>query len=233
MPDALRLEKATLVELQEDFTTPKSGGLNVTVQFNPETLHLTYSNNISRNRNAGRKGSPSRMQFVGEDTASLSVELVFDITSTMPNSVGAVSDVSDLTSQVKYFITPQSQSRKQGPPYVPPALGFRWGAFHFEGIMKELNETLEFFSNDGHPLRASIHFSMQRQRSNQSQGTGTPFGTSTAGTVPYTSASAGETVQQIADSQGQGNNWQAIAAANGIENPRILRPGQLINVNVG
>ena len=36
----------------------------------------------------------------------------------------------------------------------------------------------------------------------------------------------------IADSQGKGNNWQDIAAANGIENPRMLQPGQLLDMNV-
>ena len=36
----------------------------------------------------------------------------------------------------------------------------------------------------------------------------------------------------MAASRGLGDNWQAIAAANGIENPRLLTPGQLINMNV-
>jgi hypothetical protein len=45
-------------------------------------------------------------------------------------------------------------------------------------------------------------------------------------------ASAGATVQGLAASAGLGDNWQAIASANGIENPRLLAPGQLINLNV-
>jgi nucleoid-associated protein YgaU len=36
----------------------------------------------------------------------------------------------------------------------------------------------------------------------------------------------------MAAEQGLGDNWQAIAQANGIENPRLLAPGQLINLNV-
>jgi hypothetical protein len=39
-------------------------------------------------------------------------------------------------------------------------------------------------------------------------------------------------LQSIAAQAGMGDNWQAIASANGIENPRILAPGQLINLNV-
>jgi nucleoid-associated protein YgaU len=39
-------------------------------------------------------------------------------------------------------------------------------------------------------------------------------------------------LQGLAASQGRGEQWQAIAAANGIENPRLLQPGQLIDMNV-
>jgi hypothetical protein len=38
-------------------------------------------------------------------------------------------------------------------------------------------------------------------------------------------------VQSVADSQGKGDNWQDIASANGIENPRLLQPGQLLDLN--
>ena len=53
-----------------------------------------------------------------------------------------------------------------------------------------------------------------------------------AGTKPLTPAPAGSTVQSLADHEGQGANWQAIAAANNIENPRLLAPGQLIDLDV-
>jgi hypothetical protein len=39
-------------------------------------------------------------------------------------------------------------------------------------------------------------------------------------------------LQGLAASQGLGDSWQSIAAANGIENPRLLQPGQLINMQV-
>ena len=53
-----------------------------------------------------------------------------------------------------------------------------------------------------------------------------------AGTRPLAAAPAGSTVQGIASAQGKGDNWQAIAAANNIENPRLLQPGQLIDLDV-
>ena len=35
----------------------------------------------------------------------------------------------------------------------------------------------------------------------------------------------------MADRQGKGDNWQDIASANSIENPRLLQPGQLLDLN--
>jgi hypothetical protein len=46
-----------------------------------------------------------------------------------------------------------------------------------------------------------------------------------------TPAPKGKSVQDLADSQGKGDSWQLIAAANNIENPRLLQPGQLVDLN--
>ena len=56
-------------------------------------------------------------------------------------------------------------------------------------------------------------------------------GLSLPGTQALTQAPAGATLQDLAAQAGLGDNWQAIAAANGIENPRRLAPGQFINLN--
>ena len=57
-------------------------------------------------------------------------------------------------------------------------------------------------------------------------------GATTPGTAPLEHAAAGSTVQGIADAAGSGVNWQSIAAANGIENPRLLAPGTLLDLNL-
>ena len=109
--------------------------------------------------------------------------------------------------------------------------------------MDSLEESLEFFSNDGRPLRASMSLALSRQKIRAfkiiEQRRPPPPAASTvadpgapAGTKPHTPAPAGATVQSLADQEGQGANWQAIAAANNIENPRLLAPGQLIDLDV-
>jgi hypothetical protein len=109
-------------------------------------------------------------------------------------------------------------------------------------MMDSLEETLEFFSTDGKPLRASLVVSLSQQKitrffdpNNATAGsTATPpgAGPSPAGTRPLTASPAGASLQALADIHGPNVSWQSIASANGIENPRLLATGQLIDLNL-
>ena len=71
-----------------------------------------------------------------------------------------VDDVRKLTQKVVFFITPQPEGNK----FVPPAVRFLWGSFQFDGLMESLEESLEFFSNEGKPLRASMSLNLSQQK---------------------------------------------------------------------
>ncbi len=243
MTTSTRPAKAQLIELDANFQT-KSGGKTVTVQFNPETLKVSFANQLVQPANAGGGGSgragdqsgPATRQFVGAGTTKLSLQLWFDVNAALPESKSGVIDVRELTKDVAYFITP----KPEGQQFVPPAVRFLWGSFQFDGLMDSLEESLEFFSDEGLPLRASMSLSMSQQKIQefagrqggaQPPGAGGPGG-GAPGARPLIQISAGLTLQGVAASQGQGANWQAIAAANGIENPRLLPPGQFIDINL-
>lgn len=239
MPDSVKLEKAQLWELEPDFKNEKEGGKRVTVQFNPETLKVSFANQIATPEGAGdQKGTPAR-QFVGAGTTKLALQLWFDVSSPLseqatPEGETAVTDVRKLTQEVAYFITPIEEGKK----FVPPAVRFLWGSFQFDGIMDALEETLDFFSSEGKPLRASMTLSLSQQKitkftfrdtgSSPGSGTATP----PAGTKKMTQAPANSNLQNLASNQGRGDQWQQIAEQNGIENPRLLQPGQLIDMDV-
>ena len=234
----LKLEKAQLWQLEDNFSKEKDGGKRVTVQFNPESLKVSFANQIEKAEGAGdQKGSPA-IQFVGAGTTKLSLQLWFDVTQPVseaatPQGEKDVTDVRKLTQEVAFFITPIEDGKK----FKPPATRFLWGSFQFDGIVESMEESLEFFSPEGKPLRASVSISLTAQKITKfafrkvedQPGTG---GSPAPGTKPMTQAPAGSTVQGLADGQGKGDNWQAIAAANGIENPRMLQPGQLLDMNV-
>ena len=233
----LKLEKAQLWQLEDNFSKEKDGGKRVTVQFNPESLKVSFANQIEKPEGAGdQKGSPA-IQFVGAGTTKLSLQLWFDVTQPVseaatPEGEQTVTDVRKLTQEVAFFITPIEDGKK----FKPPATRFLWGSFQFDGIVESMEESLEFFSPEGKPLRASISLNLTAQKITKfafrpvedQPGTG---GAPAPGTKPMTQAPAGSTVQGLADGQGKGKDWQSIAAANGIENPRMLQPGQLLDLN--
>ena len=263
MADPPRLERAQLIELERDFSNTKSGGKVVNVQINPESLKVSFANQLQPPANGGDRRGSQGLLFVGAGTTKLTLQLWFDVTGELPQDKTGTTDVRDLTKEVVYFITPQDDpnaassgggggagggggggggGQSTAPPKVPPGVRFSWGTFRFDGIMESLEESIEFWSSDGKPLRSSLGISLSQQKITNAfnpataggqAGQGVPAapGGGTPGTRPLTAAPAGATVQGLAAGIGAGASWQAIASANGIENPRALAPGQLIDLS--
>jgi Contractile injection system tube protein len=236
----VKLQKAELRQLDADLRNEIKKENWTKLQFNPETLKLTFANQIQTPSGAGdQSGTPSR-QFVGAGTTKLALTVYFDASAPPAEGEQAVDDVRKLTQKVAYYITPQEEDKH----FIPPAVRFLWGSFQFDGIVDGLEESLEFFSSEGKPLRATMSLTLSQQRITKftfrdtgaggglGSGAGLPGGAS-PGTTPLAQATAGATVQGLAADAGLGGDWQAIASANGIENPRQLAPGQLLDLNVG
>ncbi|HJZ54905.1 MAG TPA: hypothetical protein VKE74_08090 [Gemmataceae bacterium] len=231
-------KKAKLVEVGPD-GEPVSDG--VEVQFNPETLKVTYANQITQTNTTGSTtgggDNKSVPQFAGVANNKLALQLFFDVTGELPQADAGTTDVRVLTKKVAYFIT-LKQSQTTGTPPAPPKVRFAWGSFQFDGVVESMDESLELFSSDGHPLRATVSLSIQGTDTLKDPTPAAPPAPPGAlsgpggppGVRPLTLASAGASIQQLA--AGAGAAWQDIAAANGIENPRFLQVGQAIDVNV-
>ena len=244
MPEQPALAKAELRQLDADFANEIKPDRKVAVQFNPESLKVTFANQLQTPESPGdQRGTPAR-QFVGAGTTKLALQIWFDVTA-LEDGENTENDVRNLTKKVSYFITPE-RTDDSPPKFVPPAVRFLWGTFKFDGLMDSLEESLEYFSPDGRPLRASMSFSLSQQKIEAVQpgassgGQSSPPGaaggqadpTAAAGTKPLTPAPAGASLQSLVDQAGRGTDWQQIAEANGIENPRLLLPGQLIDLNI-
>jgi hypothetical protein len=229
------LAKAQLIELNETLTDKKGGGKTVEVQFNPESLKVTYANQVAKGSEGGtgdQSTGPGGRQFVGTGTTKLALQLWFDAST--PGKDGShVDDVRRMTQEVTFFMTPQPY-RGDKKKMLPPGVRFHWGSFTFDGVVDSLEEALDYFSRDGLPLRASMSLNLSQETilvakfegAGRIPGAGAP-----AGTQPLASAKAGDNLQSIAASSGMGGDWQRIAAANGIENPRSLSAGQLLDLN--
>lgn len=187
----------------------------VDVQFNPQTLKVSFTN---KNAGGDQPGGSSK-QFVGSGETKLSVELLFDTTTDG-------TDVRKHTEKVAFFIKADPASGSGGDSNrVPPGIQFEWGSFIFRGVVDSMEETLDYFSEEGVPLRANISLSISRQEieflpGDQGQGGG--------GGKPLTTAPFGSNMQGLA-----GNDWKGVAAANGIDDPLRLQAGALIDLNAG
>lgn len=223
MPERLQLTKARLIEIE--LPNGEGGSRELAepfdVQFNPESLKVTYSNTVQSDDQSGG----SAMQFVSKSSTKMSSELWFDASAQEGGT-----DVRALTKAVNHFVTPVVV----GDKLRPPAVRFTWGAFLFEGVMEGLDETWDLFSADGHPLRAKLSITITSQSiqfySPDSAGPSGPA----PGSRPQSQARQGDSLQQMMGREtGSGRraeDWRAVAAANGIENPRRLAPGAFIDL---
>ena len=289
MPE-LDIQHARLIELKDDLSDVMPNGKTLTVQFNPESLKLSYANQIQAQPNGGSgraggaggnqsQGSSAR-QFVGTGTTKLAVQLWFDV-SAATGAPFIVDDVRRITSQVLYFMKPKpaAAGSRDAAQRTPPGLRFSWGNFLFDGIVESLEESVEFFSAKGEALRASMTLNMIQQdilvpdfsqkgdgavpgarplwpsggaQSLQALQDGARSGAAPAGASPgsggggagggsggglsaglATGTSLGPVVAVGTPRGGpafQSGGWQQVALANGVENPRAVPPGQLIDL---
>ena len=233
------MAKAKLIEIRFDDKghpqdMPAGQGTEVEVQFNPETLKMSFSNQLQTPKSANDNAAgPAGRQYVGAGTTKLSLVLWFDVTAATTDAQ-RVDDVRRLTQQVVYFITPKD-ALSDPTQFAPPGVRFVWGTFKFDGLIESLEESLEFFSPEGKPLRASVSLNLSQQeilKTKFDDSGRLPGQPSVPGVRPLAAVSAGATLQGMAAGVGLGGDWQRIAQANGIENPRLLAPGQLIDLNL-
>jgi hypothetical protein len=217
------LVKAKLIELDQTFAKEKGGGQQVEVQFNPESLKVTFANQIVQPQGGDQSAGNAGRQFVGAGTTKLALQLWFDVNALEKDPV---DDVRRLTQKVIYFMTPQpsdADPKKQAPPGVR----FVWGSFKFDGMVEGMEETLEFFSPGGKPLRASVNLTLSQQKILVEFEDKVP---PQPGLKPLKAARQGDSLQSMAGKNGKGD-WQSIASANRIEDPLRMSPGQLVDLN--
>ncbi|MFE9690609.1 LysM peptidoglycan-binding domain-containing protein [Micromonospora sp. NPDC005806] len=240
---------ATITEWDADNGRATSGGVQLTVDFDPKSLSLSYSPTGTTSASTpvdDRLVGKTAPQQTGHST-SLTVDLTFDTSATGDS-------VQEKTDQMVRLTYPNSQSRR--------VVRFSWGSFLFYGTVSSMSQTIDFFSDAGVPLRAAVNVSLSKvDPPNPDNGSGGTAGSSggggggfgfganagiglslnasiggsigaSIGTTPLTFSQAGDTVAAITARAGAGASWKSVAAANNIDNPRLLPPGTVLDVQV-
>jgi hypothetical protein len=221
----MSLVKATLTEMDAGFKKTKDGAVPFEVQFNPESLKVTFANAIEPPKGGDQASGAGGQQFVGAGSTKLALQLWFDVNAMEKNPV---DDVRRVTKDVIYFMTPQTASDPKKK--VPPGVRFQFGTFIFDGIVEALEETIDFFSPDGKALRSTISLTFTKQEILEKGPEGESKVASRPGIKPLASAKQGDSVQSMADKNGK-DDWQSIAAGNGIEDPMRMSPGALVDLD--
>jgi hypothetical protein len=150
----MTLAKATLQRIQPD-GQDAPGEQPIEAQFNPQSLSLSYQaiGPDSSTRSASGSGSGGRAgrssQRTGYTVSLSSLELLFDTSEETSNR-----DVRHLTLRIARLIQADDEN-------AAPNVRFSWGTFIFRGIITSIEETLDYFAEDGTPLRATVTLGME------------------------------------------------------------------------
>ncbi|MGR3782622.1 MAG: CIS tube protein [Albimonas sp.] len=179
------------------------GGAEQAVDFNPATLKVSLTNKLQEEG----QGDGTAAQHTRSTTAKLEMELVFDSTED-----GA--DVRDKTGAIKAMAVVAAAN-----PTQPPRVSFTWGRFLFAGVIESLNETLEFWSAEGVPLRAAVQIVMQQVGEAEVGDQLAPDAPERA--AVRTAPEGGFGVAQVASDAGDPGAGRRVAADNGLESMRL------------
>jgi hypothetical protein len=225
MPDST-LQKAQLIPIDPSGTTLQLNDA-ITVHFNPDSLKLSYT--ITNKADTGSKNSSDQAaQQASSSSAKLAVDLVFDTTDLFETRQDGADVVKTITSKIvtAFVAPPAPDSAAAGKPIPANPCMFLWGTFQFMGVVDSYNETLEFFSASGVPLRSAVSISLTQNRykiSNIPQrtpGQTQPLPASSPIGPALSAAGADPT------------DWRGAALGSGIETPRFSAPGG-VNVSAG
>lgn len=188
----------------------------IEVHFNPTSLQIAITNNLKEQG----KGN-AKTQYVEKSSAKLTLDLIFDTTVTG-------GDVRVETGKVAKLMAP-GKANKQGEPAT--IVRFEWGTFTFQGLIESYKETIDFFSSNGIPLRASLNLtlaSLEKAFDN----IGTKKTENRAEPVIQNLSPTGDSLQQVSRQAGNSGASRAIAADNGLESLRFSSGPIALNANI-
>jgi hypothetical protein len=187
----------------------------IPLRFNPTDYKLSKSNTFAEIGIPGLESPP--IQWVRGGSEELSFEALVDTSDTL-------DDVRDrYVERLRSLMTPDSQE------HAPPIVRFVWGRSIFTGVVEKLDITYQLFTPDGVPLRAKLDITLKEYRSAAVQAQDPPRSSPTV-EKSYV-VRRGDTLSSIAAAlYRRPDAWRELARANGVTDPRELRPGQVLVV---
>lgn len=187
----------------------------IPLRFNPTDYKLSKSNTFAEITIPGLETPP--LQYVRGGSETLSVQALVDTSDTLENvRTTYVDGVRDL-------MRPDSRE------HAPPIVRFVWDEAVFTGVLEKLDVNYVLFRPDGVPLRAQLDVTLKEFRPAAQQVVDTPRSSPTV-EKSYV-VRRGDTLSSISAAvYRRPDAWRELARANGITDPRDLRPGRVLTV---
>ena len=186
----------------------------IPLRFNPTDYKLSKSNTFAEIPIPGLEAPP--LQYVRGGSETLTVEALVDTSDTLDDVRIRYVD------RLRGLMTPDSRE------HAPPIVRFVWGRSIFTGVLEKLDIAYQLFLPDGVPLRAKLDLTIKEYRQAAIQA----MEPRSSPTVEKSYVvRRGDTLSSIAAAlYRQPDAWRELARANGITDPRDLRPGQVLSV---
>ena len=209
--------KAKIVNLDDASEQP------IEVLFNPTEYTFSKNNTWTKTDVIGK--NVPQLQFGGGDSMTLKMQLFFDTYTTG-------KDVRERTNRIWKLmnINDKLTDPKTGKGR-PPEVEFQWGkTWSFKAVITEIKQVFTLFRYDGTPVRATLDVAFLQTKEGGKYPGQNP---TTVGKPGYKRrvVKEGDSIDWIAyEEYGDSARWRFIAEINNLDNPRRLRPGQVLAI---
>ena len=215
MLSPVRFAGQSLVQAYLEIVAPSLPDPVIPLRFNPTEYQLQKANNFAEIGIPGLETPP--IQFVRGASEKLTTEVLVDTSDTLDDVriayVNKLRGLMDINREL----------------HAPPIVRFIWDTQVFLGVLESVNVTYVLFTPEGVPLRARLSLSMKEYRPVEIQIKENP--TASPDFDKTYVVRRGDTLSGIAFAVYRDSSaWRAIAAANGIRDPRTLAPGRALQL---
>ncbi len=184
------------------------------VLFNPNQYTLDKANQYAEAAIPGLEAPI--LQYVHGNTRSLTMELFFD-------TYEEQTDVRDQTNKVYKLLKIDSST------HAPPICDITWGDVLFTGVLDHVSGKFNLFLANGTPVRATLSVTFKEYIEVKVLVQEDP--TQSADHRKSRTVKAGDRIDTIAaEEYGDAAKWRLIAQANGLDDPTILQPGDVLRL---
>jgi nucleoid-associated protein YgaU len=160
--------------------------------------------------------------FGGGKSASMKLDFLFDSTRDGDDVRELYSKLTDML-----LVKPSDNDDQKGEPKM---VVVQWGSFvGFVAVLSTICEKFTFFKEDGTPLRSEVSVTLREAWNEKKKGPLNP--TSRTDVRRTWVVEKGQRLDWIANEvYGRSSAWRHIAETNGLLDPTVLRPGQILKI---